>query len=85
MDVFFAASPASRSRFGVIVPKHGNTIVRRNRLRRRLREIGRVEVLARLDHDDSRLDVLVRARKDAYQVTFPRLKDQLVKIMGELR
>jgi hypothetical protein len=39
---------AGDSRFGTIVPKHRRTIVERNRLRRRLREIGRRDVLPAL-------------------------------------
>lgn len=84
LDVFLAASPTSRARFGVIVPKHGHTIVDRNRLRRRLREIGRLEVLPRLDTHPGDLDFLVRARREAYQVSFQQLRNQLVKLTEEL-
>ena len=84
MDVFLAASAASCARFGVIVPKHGHTIVDRNRLRRRLREIGRLEVLPRLDSLPRDMDFLVRARREAYHVSFRQLRDQLVKLTEEL-
>ncbi len=84
LDVFLAASAASCARFGVIVPKHGHTIVDRNRLRRRLREIGRLEVLPRLDTLPGELDFLVRTRREAYGVSFQRLRNQLVKLTEEL-
>ena len=66
------------------MPKHGHTIVDRNRLRRRLREIGRLEVLPRLDTHLRDLDFLVRARREAYHVSFQQLRNQLVKLTEEL-
>ena len=77
LDVFFSASPVSRSRLGLIVPKHGRSIVERNRLKRRLREIGRRQVLPRLDEAGRRTDVLVRARDRAYDVGFETLSREL--------
>lgn len=73
VDVFFAASPASRSRLGLVVPKHGREIVERNKLKRRLREIGRREVLPALDAAGIRGDVLIRARARAYDAEFEGL------------
>jgi len=73
LDVFFAASPASRSRLGLIVPKHGNRVVDRNRPKRRLREIGRRQILPQLDAAGVAADVLIRARPPAYEVEFGRL------------
>lgn len=73
VDVFFAASPASRSRLGLIVPKHGRGIVERNRLKRRLREIARRGVLPALDEAGVRGDVLIRARGRAYDAGFEEL------------
>lgn len=84
LDVFLAASATSCARFGVIVPKHGHNIVDRNRLRRRLREIGRLEVLPRLDTYSRDLDFLVRAGREAYHVPFHQLRNQLVKLTEEL-
>ena len=45
LDVFTAQAPHDTPRFGTIVPRHGRKVVARNQLRRRLREIGRTEVL----------------------------------------
>lgn len=73
VDVFFAASPASRSRLGLIVPKHGRRIVDRNQLKRRLREVGRRAVLPALDAAGVRGDVLIRARREAYDADFEDL------------
>jgi ribonuclease P protein component len=79
LDVFFAPSPASFSRLGLIVPKHGRKIVERNLLKRRLREIGRRRVLPALAARGAAFDVLVRARHGAYTSGF----DTLVQEMSE--
>jgi ribonuclease P protein component len=83
LDVFLGASPVSHPRLGLVVPKHRQTVVKRNRLRRRLREIGRIEVLPRLREGGPHgaplaLDILVRARKEAYEASFEELKEELV-------
>ena len=49
LDVRVAASPSSRAQVGVIVPKYKRTIVERNRLRRRLRELVRLRLLPVLE------------------------------------
>jgi ribonuclease P protein component len=77
LDVFFAASPASRSRLGVLVPKHRHKIVERNLLKRRLRELGRTRVLPALRADARTVDVMVRARREAYGATMAQLRDEL--------
>lgn len=77
LDVFFLASSLSRSRWGMIVPKHRHSIVERNRVKRRLREIGRTYVLPRLKAQGLDFDVLVRARREAYGVGFRSLMDEL--------
>ena len=74
VDVFFTPSPASHSRLGLIVPKHGRKIVERNRLKRRLREIGRREVLPVMDASSRRGDLLIRARRAAYDAEFGHLR-----------
>ncbi len=77
MDVFFAPSPASCSRLGLVVAKHGRRIVERNKLKRRLREIGRREILPRLDRAAAAQDVLLRARRRAYDATFEQLREDV--------
>jgi ribonuclease P protein component len=84
LDVFFAASPASRSRLGLVVGKHGHEIVARNRLKRRLREIGRRQVLPGLDAAGVRADVLIRAKRSAYDVDFAKLEIEVKKALEDL-
>jgi ribonuclease P protein component len=77
LDVYVAASSAPRSRFGLVVPKHGRRVVDRNLLKRRLREIGRREILPSLEARDARKDVLVRARSEAYAAGFDVLAREM--------
>ncbi len=77
LDVFIGASPGSHARLGLIVPKHGHRIVDRNLLKRRLRDIGRRRVLPRLDGAGVRADVLIRARRPAYAVTYETLVQEV--------
>jgi ribonuclease P protein component len=66
------------------VPRSGRTIVERNRLKRRLREIGRREVLPALDAAGRGGDVLVRTRPRAYDVDFSTLHRELMGITEAL-
>lgn len=79
MDVFDSPSPAACARVGLVVPRYRRTIVERNRLKRRLREILRVEVVPALDGIGLNRDVLVRARPEAYGARFRELKGELVE------
>ena len=60
---------------GVIVPRHGGTVVARNRLRRRLRELLRRRVLRRA----GAADLVARARASAYRATFAELATDLLQ------
>ena len=91
LDVFISASPVSRSRIALVVPKPRQktspdgkrvrgAIVQRNRLKRRLREIARTEVLPELDRGDKRLDVLIRARPEAYGSSFAELREEVLSL-----
>lgn len=62
------------------MPKHRHGSVERNRLKRRLREIGRTELLPRLNAAGEHLDVLVRARPEAYTAEFAALREELKAI-----
>jgi ribonuclease P protein component len=75
LDLFTRPSPVGLSRLAVIVPRHTHTAVRRNRLRRRLREIGRRHVLPGLAGPT---DVAVRARPGAYGAGFETLRAEFV-------
>ena len=84
LDVFFLSSPVGRNRWGMIVPKHRHSIVERNLVKRRLREIGRTRVLPRLREQGLTMDVLVRARREAYRVGFRTLRDELQAMTEDL-
>lgn len=84
VDVFFAVSPASRSRLGLVVPKYGHEIVERNRVKRRLRELGRRMVLPALDDRGRYTDVLIRARRPAYEADFAGLEKDVKAVLEEL-
>lgn len=61
------------------MPRYGNTAVRRNRVKRRVREALRREVLPRLDAGGIPRDVIVRARREAYDTSYARLSKQLIE------
>lgn len=81
--MFIASSPVAYPRLGVVVPRHRQTIVKRNRLKRRIKEIGRNEILPRLRSAEVAVDVMVRARPEAYGATFAQLLDELTQITEE--
>ena len=83
-DIFYAASTAPHPRFGMIVPKHRHNAVDRNRLRRRIREVGRTVVLPLLRASERTLDVMVRARAGAYRIGFAELRRELESKAQEL-
>ncbi|MFI5228244.1 MAG: ribonuclease P protein component [Gemmatimonadales bacterium] len=72
LDVRAVASPRARSRVGIVVPKHQHSVVDRNRLKRRLRELARTELLPRIA-DAASVDVVIRARHEAYGAAFAAL------------
>lgn len=84
MDLFLSESPAGRPRVAVVVPRHGRTLVKRNRLKRRLREIVRRAWLADAHRRRLPLDAVVRARPEAYRATFGEL-DASLRRAFELR
>jgi ribonuclease P protein component len=61
-------------RMGLIVPKYQASAVARNRLRRQLREIWRRE----LQREQPAGDLLIRARREAYQASFAELRSELL-------
>ncbi len=66
---------------GIIVPKHRHTSVERNRVKRRLREIVRVEMLPLT----TGMDVVVRARANVYGASFLSLRMELANVGRQLR
>ncbi len=83
-DVFIASSPVPYPRLGLVVPRHKQKVVRRNRLKRRMREIGRTEMLPRLSAAGRPLDVMLRARPEAYGAAFAELHEELVRLTEAL-
>lgn len=77
LDVFDSPSPVTFARIGVVVPRYKRRAVDRNLLKRRLREALRRFVLPRLDAAGRNVDVLVRARREAYDASFAELKKEL--------
>jgi ribonuclease P protein component len=77
LDVFDSASPALHPRVGVVVPKYRQTAVARNLVKRRLREILRLEVLPQLERCGLAIDVLVRARRGAYGASYAEVRREL--------
>jgi ribonuclease P protein component len=80
LEVRYLASPLHRARVGVIVPKHGRSSVERNKVKRRLRELARTELLPRL----GAMDVVIRATPGAYAATFDLLRAALLKAASQL-
>lgn len=84
MDVFAAASPAGRPRLGVVVPRHGHTIVERNRVRRRLQEIARRSWLPEAWEERREIDLLLRARPAAYGASHDGLRRAVLAAIDDL-
>jgi ribonuclease P protein component len=75
LDLFTRPSPVGCSRLAVIVPRYRHSAVGRNRLRRRIREISRRQVLPLLVDPT---DIAVRARPAAYEASFETLRREIV-------
>ena len=84
LDVFVSPSPVAHARLGIVVPKHKRDIVERNLVKRRLREAGRRFVLPAFADAGVALDVMLRARPEAYGATFQALREELDALVGEL-
>jgi ribonuclease P protein component len=73
LEFLWSDNVAGLPRMGLIVPKFQSTGVARNRLRRRLKELWRREVQGRTPP----VDLLVRARREAYTATFAALRSEV--------
>ncbi len=69
------ASLLRHARVGIIVPKHRHSIVERNRLKRRLREIVRQDILPSVS---VAADIVVRVGPRAYEASFETLRTELM-------
>ena len=84
LDVFFLSCIEAGPRIGLVVPKHHRKVVYRNRLKRRLRELSRRELLPRLRKEGVHLDVLIRAKREAYEASYRQLRGELLEVTEEL-
>lgn len=71
-----SASLLSYPRVGIVVPKHRRKIVERNLVKRRLREIVRTALLPRIQG----IDLLIRAKPEAYDAGFHKLAEEVAVI-----
>jgi ribonuclease P protein component len=65
-------------RMGLIVPRFQASAVARNRLRRRLKELWRLE----LQTHQPAWDLVIRARREAYAASFDQLRGELLAWRG---
>jgi len=67
-------------RVGLIVPRYRHSAVARNQLKRRLRELTRVQLLpTRVP-----VDVVIRARPEAYDSAFEHLRADVNRVVAQL-
>lgn len=71
--------PDAATRVGIVVPKHRQTIVERNRLKRRLRELVRAQWPERLAEMPA-CDVVLYALPAAYAASFEALRHDVQKL-----
>ena len=62
------------------MPKYSHSAVERNRVKRRLREIVRIDVLPALPN----IDMVVRALPSAYSAGVGELREQCVRACGRI-
>ena len=79
LDVRTLASPLSHPRVGIVVPRHRQSAVDRNRLKRRIRELVRIDLLPALKARTP-VDVVIRARIDAYAAGFAALRADILAV-----
>ncbi|HET9066281.1 MAG TPA: ribonuclease P protein component [Gemmatimonadales bacterium] len=80
LDIRWVTNDLDHARLGLIVPRHGQTAVTRNRLQRRLRELWRREIQGHLPS----IDVVIRTGPASYTATFAALRADLEAWLGTL-
>lgn len=80
IDARLLESDCGFVRVAIVVPKWGHNSVRRNKLKRRLRELSRALLLA----GESSRDVVLRVRRDAYAASFADLRDDVQRLSASL-
>ena len=67
-------------RVGLIVPRYRHTAVARNQLKRRLRELTRLQLLSA----GLPADVVIRTRPEAYEASFDQLRVDIARTLTQL-
>lgn len=80
LEVRTVDSLLSHARVAVVVAKHGHSIVERNRLRRRLRELVRTTLIPVAAGND----VIVRSMPAAYETSFDQLRLEVEEVSDRL-
>ena len=83
LDVRIVASPLEFPRVGIVVPRHQRSAVDRNRLKRRLRELVRIELLPSL-RERPAVDLAIRARREAYSAGVDGLRADVIAIRSRV-
>ena len=81
LDVRAIASPLGHPRVGVVVPRYSGSAVDRNRLKRRLRELVRTRLLWAAPS----VDIVIRARPEAYGASFDALAVDVERAITQLK
>lgn len=79
------ASPLAHTRIAIVVPRHRHSAVDRNRLKRRLREIVRLELLPALATMERAVDLVIRTRPPAYDSGYTALSGELTATIPRIR
>jgi len=82
LELAWRPNSTGHARMGIIVPRFQSSAVARNRLRRRLREILRRDVLPFLQLPP--IDVVIRAKRATYAAPFAALRAELTDVVSTL-
>jgi len=86
LDLRVVLATRAVPRIGFVVPKHGHSSVERNRLKRRLRELGRLQLLGMMRgvSPGSAADVVMRAQPGAYSLEYAQLRSEVELLSARL-
>ncbi|MBL0938855.1 MAG: ribonuclease P protein component [Gemmatimonadaceae bacterium] len=83
LDVRASASLHAFPRVGFVVPRYKHSAVLRNRVKRRLRELVRLDMLTSLESLPP-YDIVIRAFPSAYERDFAALRAELQQALSRL-
>jgi ribonuclease P protein component len=86
LDVRVLVTSRQQSRIGFVVPKHRHSAVRRNQLKRTMRELARLTVLTALRETKtgSSMDIVMRTLPAAYTASFGALRAEFESLSARL-